>query len=101
MTDPMRPDDAQKDPLDLILAEWTTPPASFGLGERIVASAPRRPRRLAVWWAGAAGVGLAGAVAGSIAAAVLIPSPAPPTSSSDSFYAGSTVFGDLDEGSDS
>lgn len=88
--------------LDALLAEWTTPSAGRGLHETIVASARRTPRRsLGVWWAGAAGLGLAGAMAGALLAAVLAPAPEAPAAGDAVFAAGSTVFGDLGEGSES
>jgi len=101
MTEHGSKDDAR---LDAILADWTTPPASAGLQERIVATARARPRKAApgIWWAGAGGVGLAGAVAGALIAAVLTTGPAALSPSADAAYAaGATVFGDLDEGSES
>jgi hypothetical protein len=89
--------------LDALLAEWTTPSVSRDLHERIVASARGAPRPArGVWWAGAAGLGLAGALAGALLAAVLAPAPVEPAHSGDvAFAAGSTVFGDLDDGSES
>lgn len=101
MTEHGSKDDAR---LDAILADWTTPTASLGLQERIVASASRHPKKTVhgMWWAGAGGVGLAGAVAGALIAAVLAPSGAPSSTPGDAAYAaGATVFGDLDEGSES
>jgi hypothetical protein len=94
------------DDLDLLLDEWTTPGASRGLHERIVASASARPARHGVWWAGAAGLGLAGAIAGAVIAAMLAPiatgrAPAPAGLEATSFASGATVFGDLDDGSES
>jgi anti-sigma factor RsiW len=88
--------------LDALLAEWATPAESRGLRERIVASAriaPRRPWR--AWWAGAAGLGLAGAMAGALLAAVLAPAPVEPQAGDVAFATGSTVFGDLDEATES
>lgn len=90
--------------LDAILADWTTPTASLGLQERIVASARPYAREAGhgIWWAGAGGVGLAGAIAGALIAAVLAPGSAPRHAPADAAYAAeATVFGDLDEGSES
>jgi len=100
------PDQTSNDDLDLLLSEWTTPGASRGLHEHIVASAGARPAGRGVWWAGAVGLGLAGAIAGAVIAAVLAPiatggAPAPAGLEATSFASGATVFGDLDDGSES
>jgi hypothetical protein len=87
--------------LDRLLGRHRVAGATPGLAERIIATAPLAPvwRRARLLWQGAglAGIGLAGALAGALAVAML---PMPPIHDQDDDGAYSvTAFGDLsDEG---
>jgi hypothetical protein len=83
---------AQASALDEALDTWRVPPPAIGLGDRLLADAPRPSGSFAVraklWWSG---IGIAAALSGAVAGAAVVAMVAPIEAASDS----GTSFGDV------